>query len=484
MKIKRFEAPNMSEALRMIKKEFGEDAVILSAKTTKKAGGVLGGKWSRQVVVTAAIDTSQLEPPGQAMSWEDPSITADRSAGQEFSTANGSSGQMPRLLQRYMPITRTGQQKLRSKFLHIAPDSQKSIENEVDRELEIREHLESQGVASGLVGDLAQKITALLPSDPSGEDEIRFALSQVIEAMGMIAPSATAGRNPGVKPRIMVLVGPHGAGKTTTIAKLAANALLHEQQKVALLTIDNQRIAGAAELARYAQIMGIDLRQPHDCREVREVLHSITHADLIVVDTPGLAPNDVAGRTRLKNLLADLKGAEVHLVLSATVQESILCKFADFFAPLGINRLLFTKIDWAHSFGHLINMIIDAHLPAAYLADSPQVPEGLKPATSQAMANLIWAGGILTDGQMTVNLVQRHRPAQQIHEYVANRNSDIFHHKDCQSVRRINSENMVAFKDPADAREQNFKPCRMCCTQLIVSKPIERLASSRMASSR
>lgn len=482
MKIKRFEAPSMTEALRMIKKEFGEEAVILSAKTTKKSGGVLGAKRTKQVVVTAAIDMARLQPDALATPQEERPTASDSPAGQGFRATNGSTAQMPRLLQRFMPITRTGQQKLRSKFVHVAPESEKPSESGIGREFRIRQHLEAQGLVSGLAEDLAEKTAALLPPEPMG-GEILQALSQVIEAKGMIAPSGP-GRRPGVKPRIMALVGPHGAGKTATVAKLAAGALIHDRQNAALLTLDDQRIAGATELARYAQIMGVDLHQPHDSSQLREAVQSMSHADLIVVDTPGLAPHDPMGRTRLKSLLDDLHPTEVHLTLDATAQGPVMRRVLDFFTPLGINRLLFTKIDWAENCGHLVNLIIDAHLPATYLADSPQVPEGLRPATARAMASLIWGEGRAADDRMTVNLVQRRQPAQQSFEFVANRSSDIFHYKDCQSVKRINSENMVAFKDAADAMGQNFKPCRMCCAQLIVSKPLDRLASNRMASSR
>ena len=259
---------------------------------------------------------------------------------------------------------------------------------------------------------------------------------------------------------------------------------MHDHQKVALLTIDDQRIAGVTELERYAQIMGIQLQRVHASKQVTGAIRAAAHLDLIVVDTPGLTPNEHLGRARLKALLEDLHPTEVHLILSASTQGAVMRKTVDFFIPLGVSRLLFTKIDWAVDCGHLINLIMASHLPATYLADSPQVPEGLRPATAQALAGLIWAKYDAAEGQIMVNVVQQRQPSQQYFQFVANRNSDIFHDRDCQSVKRINSENMVAFKDAADAMRQNFKPCRMCCAELIVSKPLDRLARPRAASSR
>jgi methylphosphotriester-DNA--protein-cysteine methyltransferase len=108
------------------------------------------------------------------------------------------------------------------------------------------------------------------------------------------------------------------------------------------------------------------------------------------------------------------------------------------------------------------------------------VPEGIHVATADKMAVMVLPQKGESDGQQedepVAAVVRRSENKPMETYYVANRNSDIFHHKNCKSVQRINRDNMVVFQDPVDAMGQQFKPCRMCCSELIISKPVQRLA--------
>ncbi|NNK00854.1 MAG: hypothetical protein HKP58_10625 [Desulfatitalea sp.] len=160
----------------------------------------------------------------------------------------------------------------------------------------------------------------------------------------------------------------------------------------------------------------------------------------------------------------------------------------DFFMPLAINRLLPTHLDWTERFGPLINQVAKYRLPIGYLSTGAAVPEALQLATSKQIAALLLAVETARDGGNenlgSVTVVQQGPETTAAIQYVANCNSDIFHHNECKSVARISMDNAVMFKDPTEAMDQGFKPCRMCCMALLTPKPIERSARSRFAGGR
>lgn len=472
MKIKRFEAPSMSEALRMIKKEFGEEAVILSAKTLKKTSRLLRGKSAKQVIVTAAIDASP------ASRGENDSGEFKGSIGTP-STAKENPDQAPSkamsFLKQFKPITRTGQRKLQPKLVRMLnqdPVQPNTAPYALDR------ILMSQGVDEHLAVDLHRQTAALTQKALDVKDELHTALSQVMTAgnvVGLHSPAAMETR------RINVLIGAAGVGKTTTAAKFAAGqAMQSGATSVALLTLDDQRIAGQAELERYADILGIELRRAYHSDAVGHELQALADRRLVVVDTPGMAANDHVQLERLRRLIKAISGASVYLVLNADADAAAMDKAVRFFKPLGAQRVIFTKVDWASRYGGLINVPLKYDMPISYLCDSQKVPEGIHGATAGELAAMVLPQNGQSHGQpedepvATVAGQNENKPTDTY--YVANRNSDIFHHKSCKSVKRINKENMVVFQDPAEAMGQQFKPCRMCCGELIISKPVQRLA--------
>jgi flagellar biosynthesis protein FlhF len=472
MKIKRFEASNMSEALRMIKKEFGQEAVILSAKTIKKTSRLLGGKRAKQVIVTAAIDASPV-PCGKADSDEFKSGIEKPSTAAAIHDEGAS--KTVSFLERFKPITRTGQRKLQPKLVRMLKQDQARPQA---TETDLHQILISQGVDELLAADLYQKTMALTNKALHVKDELHTALSQVISASNVVGPHSPSAMD---TRRIMVLVGAAGVGKTTTVAKFAAKQAMQSGGKsVALLTLDDQRIAGQAELERYAHILGIELRRAHNADDIGRELDALGGHRLVVVDTPGMAAHDHAQLEQLRRLVKAISNASVYLVLNADADSAAMDKAVRFFKPLDPQRVIFTKVDWAARHGGLINVPLKNDVPISHLCDSQKVPEGIHVATADKMAVMVLPQKGESDGQQedepVAAVVRRSENKPMETYYVANRNSDIFHHKNCKSVQRINRDNMVVFQDPVDAMGQQFKPCRMCCSELIISKPVQRLA--------
>ncbi len=464
MKIKRFEAPSMSEALRLIKKEFGEEAVILSAKSQKKHNRFLGKKESTQVVVTAAIDKQP-----QAVSH--PSSSAGGDKGPAPSTAKDASSEKASIFSRFKPITKTGQKILKPKIVQLmeASDSQRSRSA-------LYQRLRDRGLSKAIAAEWDRQVQGLLPDeDATYPRDTAQALSQAIQARQFFG---TKHECPPTQQKCMIMIGPSGAGKTSAVAKMAAKQALHHPESVAVLSLDNQRVAGAVELERFAPIIGVPFEKAFKTDEIASVLSRWDRFSHIVVDTPAVALEDPLQREKLRRLLAAFDHAEHILVINAATQEKTMARMVQYFKPLTVHSLCFTGLDWCLDIGALINQS-DAHeLPVGFLSDSPKIGETLKSATAELFANLLVGEGTNRDydDSQSVTLVTRSKRPLPERYYVANRNSDIFHFHECKSVKRINTDNMMVFKDSAEAMGQQFKPCRMCCSDLIVPQPFNRLA--------
>ena len=144
-------------------------------------------------------------------------------------------------------------------------------------------------------------------------------------------------------PKVVALVGPTGAGKTTTIAKLAARFALQQKKKVALVSLDTYRMGAWEQLESYGELMQVPVSLAADRNEFARILQEHQDKDIILVDTMGKSHRDLDYCKRLKQVLEAAPQVEVHLVQSATSQESVVTECFKQFAPLGIDRVVFTK---------------------------------------------------------------------------------------------------------------------------------------------
>ena len=185
-------------------------------------------------------------------------------------------------------------------------------------------------------------------------------------------------------------VGPTGVGKTTTIAKLAAELSLNQKKEVALLTLDTYRIAAIEQLKIYSKIIDIPLSIARDKKEFQEALQLYKDKDIVLIDTAGSSRKD---EKQMKELMDFLKGdvsVETHLVLSSTDQEDILFSNIKRFYPLSVDRLIFTKLDEANSFGMLFNIAMKTNKAISYFTTGQKVPEDIEVATAEKTIDLIF----------------------------------------------------------------------------------------------
>lgn len=190
------------------------------------------------------------------------------------------------------------------------------------------------------------------------------------------------------RPVRAALVGPPGAGKTTTLAKLAAHFKLRHGRRVAILSLDLQRLAAHEQLRRYAEIIGVPLAAAQTVGEVKDAFAG-EPPDVLLIDTPGVAPRETARFVRLAALLRAARPTEVHLVLPASLDGAVQSRFAQLFAPLGVSRLLLTRLDEALGFGVVLNVVERLGCRLSYWTTGQRVPSDIEVACGERVAELV-----------------------------------------------------------------------------------------------
>ena len=186
----------------------------------------------------------------------------------------------------------------------------------------------------------------------------------------------------------VALIGPCGVGKTTTIAKLAARyTLRHGPGKVALVTTDTFRIGAHHQLRTYGQILGAPVHLAKDGEELQQILESLQDKSLILIDTAGMSQRDVTLSEQFAILNHRGLSLRTYVVLSASSQRAALDDVLQHFSKVQLDGAILTKLDEAAILGEAISALVQYHLPVAYVSDGQAVPEDLHPARSNSLVN-------------------------------------------------------------------------------------------------
>lgn len=192
--------------------------------------------------------------------------------------------------------------------------------------------------------------------------------------------------------KIMALIGTTGVGKTTTIAKLAAQLSLKSRKKVGLISIDNYRIGAMEQLKTYANILGIPCFPAFNRKYLAAALERLKGTDVVLIDTAGQSQYDVKRIEELKNMMTDDFNIQTHLLLSLSTSEGEMDKIAASFSPLKYRSYIFTKLDETEKCGSIINLLMKRRLPVSYLTTGQNVPDDIEEATKIRMAKLLFNG--------------------------------------------------------------------------------------------
>ena len=389
MQIKKFEAVDMQEALRLIRNDIGPDAVILSTKKVKRGDGVFG-MFSRQMVeVVAARDYPDKEqgkgqdqgtvpyPPTDA-------FLPDKSLMEEI-----------RKIKTYISVTPVELKDMKSEIGVLKGYVQELLRCGEDEGMKglsdslvlFYRRLVSEGMDTALSNKIVWILDSKLSEEQKNNSEQinRYGLELLQKQVRVTGPVY----NPQKGQKIAVFVGPTGVGKTTTIAKIAAKYTLVDKKKVALITLDTFRIGAIEQLKIYARIIGLPVDVVLSPAELHETIKKRSDADLILVDTAGRSHKDKLYIHEIKELLNHTVTLDCHLVLSSTSSDAVLSDVVNRFREIPVNGLLFTKLDEAERYGSVFNMMIRAQRPLSYFTTGQRVPEDIELAAPERLCRLI-----------------------------------------------------------------------------------------------
>ncbi len=408
MKMKRFVAPDIRQALQQVKETLGADAVILSNRKVAEGVEIVA---ARDFEVETVVPREREPARDKAGVTPRPAFSA-RSygavAGQEKAAPARRADVRKPVFPKVEPADRTKEKASRTQVSetvarpkpgpiteppppdnglasirrelaqmrrllhqHLARDAWHEIVRSAPTRLDLLRALGELGFSRSLALELSQRA--------GGAEEFAPAMARLRQILGEQLPvQADQLLEYG---GVVALVGPTGVGKTTTIAKLAARfRLKYGPRPIALVTTDNYRIAAHEQLSTYARILGVPVRVAAGPDELQAIVRSFVDKKLVLIDTAGMSQRDMRLAEQFDLLRASDITIETYLVLSAATQLKSLYETVEAFSRFQPKSCILTKLDEAGALGPVLSVLMERGLPAAFVTDGQRVPEDLHPA--------------------------------------------------------------------------------------------------------
>jgi flagellar biosynthesis protein FlhF len=374
MKIKRFLAADMRQAMREVREEQGADAVILSTRRLDDGIEIIAAVDYDEALVREAARHGAPMPDASGVAVKPPPIPLP-----------------PSELAQLQPIVE--QSVLEAARMRVELGGLRELLeqqlsslawNDMERRRPMRARVLRDMTRLGIESDVARALVDELPEQLNA-DQARYLPLGVLSRNLKIS-----GRDLAEEGGVTALVGPTGVGKTTTIAKLAARAVLrHGPARVALVSTDHYRIGAAAQLEHYGRLLGVRVFPAHDAASLAHALQVLSDRHTVLVDTAGVAGSD----PRLQQQMDVLHGAAQHgggelracLVLAANAHASALDESVRAYLPLQPQACIVTKLDEAPSLGGVLSVLIRHGLALDYTTDGQRVPEDISAADARVL---------------------------------------------------------------------------------------------------
>lgn len=384
MRVKRYVVNALPEAVSMIRSELGKDAVILNTKEIR-VGGFMGMFRKKKMEVIAAIETNQASAP--ALPQRKATPQANEALEQILQTAQRT---VTAVMEPPPVVTPAETQNSRAKQEQFIIDEIRELreymvklsKQQGDRaalseELyELKEHLMEQEMEMQWIERLIQSILdkqTEQKSDFTKEHIWELAAEQLKE---WLRPYGGKGISSAV--RVVHFVGPTGVGKTTTIAKLAAEQTIKQGRKVGFITSDTYRIAAVDQLRTYANILNVPLEVVFSPMDLPRAFKQLEERELIYMDTAGRNFRSELHVSEVNSLLHTSEDSETVLVLSLTGKTKDMAAVADHFSKYGVRKVLFTKLDETSVYGAIFNLIMNFEMYPTYWASGQTVPDDIE----------------------------------------------------------------------------------------------------------
>lgn len=353
MRLRKFQAASMREALAEVKAALGPDAMIVATRDIRR--GLMG----TGVEVTAAIDDEAEKPAAKepAPRASQPPPAPAPAAPSAFSLTEGD-------VERIMAPLRSELRNLRAQLRAPAEPDSKKLETEL--------------------ASMRQTLEALRELVPGARAKVS---QEQLEARARAATIAAPSLG-----RVLALIGPTGVGKTTTIAKIAAREALIALRSVAIISLDTYRVGGQEQIRIFAELIGVPVYIVHHLEELPGTIAELGAYERILVDTAGRSPRDTDAIRALVEGLLRVPDIEIHLALAATSDAGLIDAWLRRYGSDDIDRLIFTKVDEASDLSELVSTPARTGKPVAWLTTGQRVPEDIEDATAARLLGLATSG--------------------------------------------------------------------------------------------
>lgn len=408
MRIKKFTAGSVKEATEQMKQELGPEAIVLHSR--RLTGAAVMKSFGRdQFEITGAVDDVAEPAPVSTYSRRDVRRTfeaAMTAAAPALPAASPDELPEPEP----GPAAATPRRRAASTMADVSDMVQlKADMEEMKQTMQQLTHQLRHKHFGDLPEALKEVYLALLQQDieekyavsitntvmkklPPQQQRSRTAVEQLV--VQTIAGGVTMGPGPAAdrKRRVVVLVGPTGVGKTTTIAKLAAVEKLANGRSVGLISCDTYRIGAIEQLKTFAVIADIPMQVVYRAADIAGALKKFQKQDVVFIDTVGRGQKAKKELQELRKMVDAAKADEVHLVLSAQTNMATLSAVVDSFSIISPTHLLFSKMDEAAIFGPLYNIAQKTRIPVSFFTTGQAVPDDISVSDGMTFARMVYQG--------------------------------------------------------------------------------------------
>ncbi len=381
MKIKKYLADDFQTAIQRAKREMGRDAIILNSRQINTKG-IFGFFAKKKVEITVAIDddlrleSDHLRRPVPGKMTE-PQIK--QPATEPAAIINSSEIQVLEEMNKMQELMVDIKNKMYEvEMIKGFHEPVQDIYN-----LLINNHVD-KAIALKIASSVENRLPGAKTVDYKWVQEV--SLHTLQEFINEVQPIVVEKNR---RARVVVLVGPTGVGKTTTIAKLAANFTFVDAHKTAFITLDTYRISAAEQLRTFAEIIGVPIKVVFSPSDLEEAIQSFIDRDLIFIDTAGRSPYNNEQMDELQQFIDVARPDETILVLSVNTESDDLIKIYERFNTIGVNKLIFTKLDETTRYGQLLNVFNEIKTPLAYFTTGQSVPDDIEVPDAQNIARMV-----------------------------------------------------------------------------------------------
>lgn len=387
MDVRTFEAMTMKDAVKAVRAEFGVDAVILNTKEVPLQDGL-----GKSIQVTAARNGGK-SLTGASRDQSDFSDQEQHFKARLDTIESRINLISDQIATREQLITvESSILELRSLLYEVLKNKEGSVVHGLPGQIEELYHrLQIAGIDETRLAEVATYLKSLPTPTEDDEEKVKeyFQTQAIRWFLKRIKIAPRWNSIPG-SPTVQAFVGSTGAGKTAMVAKLAANIALREKRKVLVVSYDTNRLAATEQLRIYAKIIGVAFEAVDEAKDLEKLLEKYSDVETVLLDTSGRSPKNMNGIKSLQALKKLNFPVDFHLVLSLTERENQHDRCIRNFGALGLQSLIFSKLDESWSYGQVFNLSQRWGLPLSYFGTGQRVPEDLERATRERVVERLF----------------------------------------------------------------------------------------------